>query len=158
MTRRNLLNAVVVVAVALLAGGVASADMSKSVIAAFRGQLVVTKGELPEGKSDKDTIAKIKSAKLTVLEGQSNGDVKVWTFNYAAFLTKTGANALKLEFWKDGKQYAADKNLSGVDPKSGVLTGEISIDEDENIAPGKSYVLKLVAGKTVLATTTLVMK
>jgi hypothetical protein len=158
MTRRNLLNAVVVVAVALLAGGVASADMSKSVIAAFRGQIVVTKGELPEGKSDKDTIAKIKSAKLATLEGTSNGDVKVWTFNYAAFLTKTGASALKLEFWKDGKQYAADKNLSGVDPKSGVLTGEISIDEDENISPGGNYTLKLVAGSSTVATATLVMK
>jgi hypothetical protein len=158
MTRRNLLNAVVVVAVALLAGGVASADMSKSVIAAFRGQLVVTKGELPEGKSDKDTIAKIKAAKITELEGKSNGDVKVWTFNYAAFLTKTGASALKLEFWKDGKQYAADKSLSGVDPKSGVLTGEITIDEDENISPGGAYTLKLVAGSSTVATSTLVMK
>lgn len=158
MTRRNLLNAVVVVAVALLAGGVASADMSKSVIAAFRGQIIVTKAELPEGKGDKDTIAKIKSAKLTELEGKSNGDVKVWTFNYAAFLTKTGASAMKLEFWKDGKQYAADKNLSGVDPKSGVLTGEITIDEDENITPGASYTLKLVAGSSSVATATLIMK
>lgn len=158
MTRRNLLNAVIVVAVAVLASGVASAEISKNVIAAFRGQIVVTKGELPEGKNEKDTIAKIKAAKLTELQGQTNGDVKMWTFSYAAFLNKTGSSSLKLEFWREGKQYAADKNLSGADPKSGVLTGEISIDEDENISPGKSYVLKLVAGSTVLATTTLVMK
>ena len=158
MTRRHLLNAVIVAAVAVFAGGVASADMSKGVITALRGKLVVTKGELPEGKNDKDTIAKIKAANLTTLEGQMNGDVKMWTFTYAAFLTKTGSSSLKLEFWKDGKQYAADKRLSGVDPKSGVLTGEISIDEDENISPGKSYVLKLVAGSATVASTTLVMK
>jgi hypothetical protein len=159
MTRRHLLNAVIVAAAAVLAGGVASADMSKGVIGAFRGQLVVTKGDLPEGKSDKDTISKIKAAKLTQVQGELNGDVKMWTFNYAAFLNKTGSSSLKLEFWLDGKKYAADKQLSGVDPKSSLLTGEISIDEDENISPGKSYVLKLVAGsKNVVATTTLLMK
>ena len=158
MTRRHLLNAVIVAAAAVLSGGIASADISKNVIASFRGQLVITKGELPEGKNDKETIAKIKAAKLTELKGEVNGDVKQWTFNYAAFLSKTGASSLKLEFWRDGKQYAADKSLSGVDPKSSMLTGEITIDEDENISPGKSYVLKLVAGSATIATTTLVMK
>jgi hypothetical protein len=158
MTRRTLLNAVIVAVVAALAGGVASADMSKGVIAQFRGQLVITKGELPEGKSEKETIAKIKAAKLTELKGEVNGDVKQWTFNYAAFLSKTGATALKLEFWKEGKTYAADKSLSGVDPKSALLTGEISIDADENIDEGKSYTIKLVAGNATVAQTTLIMK
>ena len=158
MTRRHLLNAVVVVAVAILAGGVASADISKGVIASLRGQLIVHKGDLPEGKSDKDTITKIKASKLSEVKGEQNGDVKQWTFQYAAFLNKAGASTVKLEFWLDGKKYAADKSLSGVDPKSELLTGEISIDEDENISPGKSYTLKLVSGSTLLATTTLVMK
>jgi len=159
MTRRHLLNAVIVAAVAVLAGGVASADMSKGVIASFRGQLVVTKGALPEGKNDKDTIAKIKAAKLSEITGSVSNDVKIWSFHYAAFLNKTGASSLKLEFWRDGKQYSADKSLSGVDPKSELLTGEITIDEDENISPGKSYTLKLVAsGNAVVATTTLMMK
>ena len=159
MTRRHLLNAVIVAAAAVLAGGVASAEISKNVIAAFRGQLIITKGELPEGKGDKETIAKIKAAKITELKGEVNGDVKQWTFTYAAFLSKTGATSLKLEFWKDGKQYAADKSLSGVDPKSALLTGEISIDADENIDDGKSYVLKLVAGgNTTVAQATLLMK
>src|SRR5262245_481683 len=39
--------------------GVASADLSKTIITAFKGELVITKGELPEGKSEKDTIARI---------------------------------------------------------------------------------------------------
>lgn len=158
MTRRHLLNALVVTAIAVLSGGVASAEMSKGVIASFKGQLIVTKGELPEGKSDKETITKIKAAHLKELKGEMNGDVKQWTFNYAAFLSKTGATSLKLEFWRDGKQYSADKSLSGVDPKSSLLTGEITIDTDENIDDGKSYVLKLVAGNTTVATATLVMK
>jgi hypothetical protein len=158
MTRRHLLNAVVVAAVAVLAGGVASADISKSVIASFRGQLIVLKGDLPEGKTDKETITKIKAAQLHELKGEQNGDVKQWTFNYAAFLNKTGSSAVKLEFWIDGKKYTADKSLSGINPKSEMLTGEISIDEDENISPGHSYTLKLVAGSTLLATTTLMMK
>src|SRR5690606_26294878 len=99
------------------------------------------------------------AAKLNELTGVVNGDVKMWTFNYAAFLSKTGASSLKLEFWREGKHYAADKSLSGIDPKSGLLTGEISIDADENIDAGKSYVVKLVAGtNTTVAQTTLVMK
>ena len=157
MSRR--LSAAVIAASAVLAGGIASADMSKAVIGAFHGQLVISKDELPEGKNDKDTIAKIKGARLTELVGTPTGeDVTSWHFHYTAFLNKTGASTVKLEFWKDGKQYAADKSLSGVDPKSELLTGEITIDEDENISPGKSYTLKLVAGSTLLATTTLLMK
>ena len=85
MTRRHLLNAVIVVAVAVLAGGIASADISKNVIAAFRGQLVVTKGELPEGKNDKETIAKIKGERLKEISGQKNEDVTSWFFHYTAF-------------------------------------------------------------------------
>ena len=33
------------------------ADMSEPVITAFKGQVVVSKDELPTGKNDKDTIA-----------------------------------------------------------------------------------------------------
>ena len=48
--------------VALLAGGIASADISsRTVIAAFRGQLVISKTDLSEGKNDKETIARIKA-------------------------------------------------------------------------------------------------
>lgn len=158
MTRRYLLNVAIIAIAAVLAGGVASADVSPKVIAAFKGQLIVSKSELPDGKDDKDTISKIKASKLTELQGEVNGEVKQWSFHYAAFLNKTGATSLKLEFWRDGKQYSADKSLSGADPKSPLLTGEITIDEDENISPGKSYVLKLVAGGKTVAQTTLVMK
>jgi len=137
---------------------VAGADMSKPVISAFKGQLVITKGELPEGKNDKDTIAKIKAAKLAALEGAPQEDVQYWNFHYTAFLSKTGASKLKMEFY-NGKQLAADKTLDGVDPKSSALSGDISINEDEGLAKGKTYTIKLVAGtNTVVSQTSLTMK
>jgi len=152
-----------VVALAVMAGSAASAqaDVSKGVISAFRGQIVVTKDELPAGKNDKDSITKIKGARLTELTGTAQEDVTYWQFHYTAFLTKTGASALKLEFYTNdkAKKYVADKQLDGVDPKSAVLTGDISINEDEGLAKGKSYIVKLIAGSnSAVATTTLTMK
>ena len=151
---------IAVLAAAIAVGGNASADMSKTVINAFRGQLVVSKGDLPEGKTDKDTISKIKAAKLTTLEGETRDDVTYWHFSYAAFLSKTGASTLKMEFYKDnGKQLSADKTLDSIDPKSSLLTGEISINEDEGLAKGKTYTIKLVTERdAVVATATLLMK
>lgn len=157
-TARKIISLAVVLA-ALVIGGIANAEMSRPVIAAFKGQLVISKGELPEGKNDKDTIAKIKSSKLTEVSGEAQEDVTYWNFHYTAFLNKTGSATLKLEFYKDGKQFVADKTLDGVDAKSSVLTGDISINEDEGLTKGKAYVVKLVAGKnTVVATANLLMK
>ena len=160
MSIRNLMS-VAVLATAIVVGAstsVATADMSKAVISALRGKLIITKGELPEGKNDKDTIAKIKAANLTTLDGEARDDVQYWHFSYAAFLSKTGATTLKMEFY-NGKQLSADKTLDGIDPKSGLLTGEISINEDEGLAKGKTYTIKLVtSSNAVVAQTTLTMK
>src|SRR4029079_15780220 len=79
------------------------ADMSRGVISAFKGQLVISKGELPVGKNDKDTIAKIKKEQLKELTGQTSDDVTSWYFAYTAFLSKTGSKNLKMEFLKGGK-------------------------------------------------------
>ena len=137
----------------------ALADLKPGVISAFRGQLVVTKDELPEGKNDKDTIAKIKAAQLHELTGTASADVTAWRFHYSAFISKSGATTLKMMFYADGKRYVADKRLDGVDPKSSMLTGEISIDEDEGLAKGKTYTIKLETDKeAVVAQTTLTMK
>jgi hypothetical protein len=157
MFARNLMSVAVLTAAIAVGAQPASADMSKNVIAAFRGQLVISKDELPQGKNDKDTIAKIKAAKLTTLEGETRDDVTSWHFSYAAFLSRTGASTLKLEFY-NGKQLSADKTLDGVDPKSPLLTGEISINEDEGLAKGKTYTIKLVTDKdAVVSSTTLTM-
>jgi uncharacterized protein YccT (UPF0319 family) len=155
---RNLMSAAVLALAVIAAGGTASADMSKAVINAFRGQLVISSQELPEGKNDKETIAKIKAAKLSALTGEAQEDVTYWNFHYTAFLSKTGNAKLKMEFY-NGKQLAADKTLDGIDPKSAVLTGTISINEDEGLAKGKTYTIKLVtANDAAVSTTTLTMK
>ena len=133
------------------------ADVSRTVISAFHGQLVITKDELPEGKNDKDTISKIKAAQLKTVEGTAKGDVTGWNFHYTAFLTKTGATHLKLNFM-NGDKLAADQQLDGVDPKSSVLSGDISIDEDEGLAKGKTYTVQVMNGSSVVAKTSLTMK
>jgi hypothetical protein len=142
--------------------GVAHADMSSKVISTFRGQLVISKDELPAGKNDAATIVAIKAARLKELTGSANSeDVTTWKFHYTAFLSKTGSAVLKLEFYVDDKdkRYVADQRLEGIDPKSAVLSGEIVINEDEGLAKGKSYILKLVTDKdVVVATTPITMK
>jgi hypothetical protein len=152
--------------VALLgAPAIAHAELSKKVITTFKGQILVTEGELPSGTDDKETVAAIKKAQLTSVEGEKNADdVTVWRFSYTAFLNKTGPTSLKMVFYSDDKEkrYAADQRLDGVDPKSPVLVGDVSITEDDGLNKGRSYVIKLVAttgGKdTTLAQTTLKMK
>jgi hypothetical protein len=149
-----------VLAMATLAAASAPvyADFSKSVTGSFKGQVVVSKDELPVGKNDKDTVSKIKKEQLKEVTGSPNEDsVQGWTFHYTAFLSKTGSKNLKMEFMNGGK-LSADKQLDGIDPKSSVLTGDISINEDEGLAKGKTYTIQLMAGSTVVAKTTLSMK
>lgn len=155
-SRRSIFAAVIVAAVAW--GGVAAADMSRNVIAAFKGELVISKGDLPEGKNDKETIAKIKAERLKELTGEAKGDVTGWFFHYTAFLTKTGVSELTMEFW-NGKKLAANKRINGFDPKLPVLSSDLPIDEDEGLTKGTAYVVKLVTEKNVVvAQTPLVMK
>ncbi len=137
-------------AVALVAP--AHADVSKKVIAAFKGKMLITDAPLTPSGDDKSTIADWKKKALTTLAGQQNGnDVQEWTFNYTAFLSKPGLTSLKLEFY-DGDKYSADRTLTGIDPKDPVLEGDITIDEDEGLTKGKKYTLKLtgrIKGKDV---------
>jgi hypothetical protein len=160
MLARTLMASAVVLALGAVTPNDATADVSsKNVIGAFKGQLVITKNEVSEGKNDKETIAKIKAEKLSEIKGEKNDDVVYWNFHYSAFLNRTGATKLKMEFYRDGKQLSADKQLDGIDPKSAALFGQISINEDEGLAAGKTYVIKLVTDKdVVVSSTTLVMK
>ncbi len=145
---------------AVLAGVLATSTvfaMSNNVISAFRGQLVITKDELPEGKNDSDTIKKIRAAQLHELSGEPHGDVSAWTFHYTAFLSAKGVTHLKMNFLKEGK-LSADKQLDGVDPKTSVLVGDITIDEDEGVAKGKTYTVELLNGNNVVSKTTVTLK
>ena len=161
MSSRHLMcTAVLAAAVATVGGGsIASADVSAAVIKEFRGNLVITKGDLPEGKNEKDTIAKIKTERLKELDGEDKGDAKFWHFHYTAFLTKTGATELEMKFFMNEKKFVANNRLQGIDPKSTVLSGDISISEDDGLVKGKPYVIKLVTDKdVVVASTPLMMK
>jgi hypothetical protein len=156
-----LLSAAVLVAAAAGWSGLASADLSKAVIAAFKGEMVITKGELPEGKTEKETVAKIKTERIKELTGEAREDNVYWHFHYTAFLTKPGASLLKMEFYTNDKdkKFVADKRLEGVDPKATVLSGDISISDDDGLAQGKSYIIKLANDKDVVVSSTpLVMK
>lgn len=158
MSSHRLMFAAVLVAAIVGVDGFASADISRNVIAAFRGDLVITKGELPEGKTEKETIARIKAERLKELTGEARDDVVYWHFHYTAFLSKPGSTRLKMEFYA-GPKFVADNRLDGVDPKMQVLSGDISINEDEGLTKGKAYTIKLVTDKdVVVASTTLVMK
>lgn len=135
--------------------------ITKAVTAAFRGQLIITKNELRTGKNDKDTIAKIKAARLQTLTGEAQDGINHWNFHYSAFLKTLGATSLKLEFYtaEPKPAFVADKRLDGVDPRSAVLTGDIAISEDDGLKKGKTYTLNLVTPKgAVVATTKLTFK
>lgn len=160
MKRSHLISIVAVVILALVSS-TALADLSKKVIAAFKGQILVTEMPLEMGANDKETIAAFKKARLKEIKGDKNSeDVQAWTFQYAAFLSKSGFADLKLEFY-DGDKYVADQRLTDVDPKDPVLMGSITLSEDDGPTKGKPYVLKLVAEKggkdVVLATTPLTL-
>jgi hypothetical protein len=164
MTRTLLaIPAVFVLALALVFGATAApahADMSKKVIAAFKGKIIISKSPLQSQGDDKSTIAQIKKDQLATVIGAPGGDdVYSWSFMYTAFLTKaSGTTSLTLEFY-DGTKYVADQKLTGVDPKMTVLEGDVSITEDDGLTKGKKYTVKLVKGEnTVLSSTTLEMK
>ena len=103
--------------------------------------------------------AAIKTERLKELSGEARDDVTYWHFHYTAFLTKTGATQLKMEFYTSDKKFVANMGLDGVDPKTPVLSGEISINEDDGLSKGKPYIIKLVTDRdVVVASTPLVMK
>ena len=149
---------------ALALSATAHADLSKKVIAEFKGQLIVSAEPVGAAGDDKATIAAFKKARLKQVESKDKDDVAAWKFSYTAFLKKTGATEATFEFFTDDKdhRYAANQSIAGIDPKGDAISGEIEITEDDGLARGKSYVLKLSAkikGKdTVLAETPITMK
>ena len=150
--------AALALAVVLGASAFAHADLSPKVIAAFKGQVIVTADEVEPGANDKATIEAFKKARIKEVKGEPNADdVQTWHFFYTAFLNAKSASAdLKLEFYS-GDKYVADEHLTGVDTTVPVLSGHVDISEDDGPAKGKSYTLKLVGqahGKDVVYATT----
>jgi len=150
-----------VVAAGLLIAAVARAELSDAVVAAFRGKIVLTRAAVPEGATDKETIAKLKAAQLTELVGSSKGEGQEWRFHYTAFLKKTGNLALKVRYIsgeKDGR-LAAESPIPIPDVDDAALTGELSINERQGLERGKAYLLQLVNDKgEIVAKTSAIFK
>jgi hypothetical protein len=132
-----------------------------AVVAAFRGKIVLSRGPLPKGASDKDTIAKIKAAQVAELTGTPGDEGQSWTFHYAVFPKKTGNVALKLQFVSgetDGR-LAAETSLPILDVDSPALQGSLTIGEGRGLTRGKAYQLRVVNDKgEVVAKTSAILK
>jgi len=140
---------IILAGVVLLAGAkVGNADVSVGVQKAFRGSILITTDKLPD-KLDSD-------AETTYLDHTDNDGVATWSFHYLAFFTKScGTNALSVDFYTADKEklYVANKGLMGVDPKMQVLSGALSITEDEGLNPGRDYIVEItgeIRGKEVV--------
>jgi len=132
-----------------LASGVARAALSDAVVAAFKGKVVLTRGAVAEGATDKETIARLKAAQVSELNGAPGDDGRLWTFHYTVFVKKTGNVGLTLQFVSgeaDGR-LAAETALPIVDEQSPVIEGNLTIGESRGLVRGKAYLLKVVNDK-----------
>ena len=156
------------VAVAFLfAQPLARADLSKGVQKKLSGQILITAAPLPAGgESDAETLKQFRSLNLKSVAHQKGAEgVPVWNFSYTAFLKRAPKSSeLSIDFFTTDKEklYVASKRLMGVDPKLRVLSGSLSISEDDNLSKGRTYDVKItvqVGKKHVdLATTRLTTK
>jgi hypothetical protein len=81
MNRALASSAVVLLALAVTALP-AQADLSRKVIATFKGQILVTAEAIDGAGSDKDTIDAFKKARLKEVKGEPNADeVHSWSFS-----------------------------------------------------------------------------
>jgi hypothetical protein len=160
-TSRRRASALSLSLVLLTAGAIAEARLSDAVAAAFRGKIVLTRAAVAEGATDKETIAKLKTAQVQELAGKPTDDGQSWTFHYAAFLKKTGNVALKLQFvsGEQDRRFAAETAVPIPDVDSPVLTGDVTIGETQGLSRGKAYVLELVNDKgEIVAKTSAILK
>jgi hypothetical protein len=132
-------------------------EIPRAVQQEFRGQLLVTQGELPTDVGDaKATIAAYKKAIQSTVTHSPAGGVPTWTFHYTAFMNRApGVTELSIDFFTDDKSrlYVANRRLMGIDPKLPILRGRLSITEDDGLLPGRDYVVQLtgrVRGKDVV--------
>src|SRR5690606_36065525 len=154
-------------ALVIVARGAAQADLSQKVPKEFRGQLIITKGGLAvEGVDDAESISAIKKARLKEVAHISESDgVAEWSFDYVAFLNKAPkVTKLSVDFYTADKseKYVANKGLMGIDPELPILSGTLSITEDDGPTRGQTYRVKItgkVKGKDVVfAETTVLLK
>ncbi len=163
MSRRRLAPTrfIPIILACVVVAGVAEAKLSDAVVAAFRGKIVLSRGAVAEGSSDKETIAKLKAAQVTELAGRPTDDGQAWSFHYTAFLKKTGNVGLKFQFvsGEQDRRFAAETAVPILDVDSPVISGDLTIGESRGLERGKAYQLKLVNDKgDVVAKTSAIFK
>lgn len=159
---RRRLPVALLVAIALAAlGATARAELSDAVVAAYRGKIILSRGAVAEGASDKETIAKLKAAQLPELPGKATDEGQTWRFHYTAFLKKTGNVGLRIKYIsgeKDGR-LAGESSIPIPDVEAPVLEGDLTIGESQGLSRGKAYVLQLVNDKgEIVAKTSAIFK
>ncbi len=154
-----------VIAAFAMASTAAHADVPKKVQAKFRGQILISTDPLPEDIEDTGAAVKqYKSLNISSVKRDAGDGVPSWTFYYTAFLkTAPKVSEMSLDFHTADKEklYVANKRLQ-VSGTLTVITGRITISEDDGPAAGKKYDLILRAKKgrkeIELAKTTLTLK
>jgi hypothetical protein len=136
-------------------------ELSDSVVAAFRGKIVLSRAAVAPGANDKETIAKLKAAQLPEVTGKASDEGQAWRFHYTIFLKKAGNDSLHLRFIsgeKDGR-FAAETSIPIPDVEAPVLSGDLTVNESQGLSRGKAYILQLANDKgEVLAKTSATFK
>lgn len=147
-------------ALVLTAGGAVRADVSEPVQKKFRGQILVSAEPLPESADDEaEQVRALKKARAGVI-AHGPGEPAVWRFHFMAFMTKKpGVTQVALDFYTDDKKkdFVAQERLASIDPALTLLHSQVELSEDDGLAAGRAYVVKLTAevkGKEVVLATT----
>ncbi|MCG8416999.1 MAG: hypothetical protein MJE77_03520 [Proteobacteria bacterium] len=153
--KKTLLFAFAVAFIAAL--GTAQAEVTKKVQKTFRGQILITDAPLPTGgATDAETISAFKKARAKSLKHVESNGVAEWSFLFTAFLKKPPkVTSMSVDFYTADREklYVANKRLLGIDPKVPILSGSLSISEDDGLVRGRTYMVKLtgsVRGKEVV--------
>lgn len=142
--------------------GAAHADVAEQVQKNLAGEIVITSRPLSEiHLNSKTPTASLEKARVTELDHEEKDGVATWSFYFTAFLKKApGMTMLSMDFYTDDKarMYVANKRF-GVNPSVQAVSGQITITEDDGLAPDRRYLVQLT-GKhrgrdVVLAQTTL---
>src|SRR5688572_25723684 len=167
MTRgKSCLGHAAALAAVLVTVGLAHAGVSKKVQAKFKGQILISDEALPDAAADDAATIKLyQEMRKNEIQGSVRDDVASWQFHQTAFLPRApGVGDLSLDFYRvDGNKriYVADVGLV-VDPGLTIVSGSVSISEDDNVTRGTTYEVVLsgkVGGKEVkFARTTLTLK
>jgi hypothetical protein len=125
----------------------ASAGVTPDVEKKFRGEIVVSDQSLAYATSDEPSAAidVVIKARKKVLRGREIDGVRTWTFHYTAFLNSPlRTKDLSLDFHKTDRAatYAASKGFEAPGQLK-ILSGSITITEDDNIDPNQTYRLVL---------------